>query len=458
MATKKNICIIGAGIGGLISGAILSGKGYKVKIFEKKNLSGGRALSMDMSSLNYKKYLDILKDFNMHVPFSEPPLEKIFKEKKLDGINLDLGYHVIGGGILDKISEILSIPIKDIEILESRLYEQKNDHFGYFVTNFEKIKMIPNILRVLLASEKTMKEMDKASITETIKKYAKGKTKIVLEVNSRLFTTVNNLDIISTGEVFRTQKDMRLKGVRYPKGGLSYIIKKLVKYIENHEGKIFLNKPVDRIIIENGEAIGVIANNKKYYCDKVIANVLVQNLFDIADKKHLPKEYVNSLKSSYGTGSLCAYYSLKDIKSDLIGKTFVFIERNVGIEGNDAVGMIDFMTASPKAGLSKNDHIVQSYLICNPKEAKNKKILKKLRKILDKNLERIIPNYKNDLKWCFYPAIWHLDGIAKTIDNKKADIKTPIKNLFLVGDCTKAPGIGINCAINSAKILCNEII
>ena len=26
-------------------------------------------------------------------------------------------------------------------------------------------------------------------------------------------------------------------------------------------------------------------------------------------------------------------------------------------------------------------------------------------------------------------------------------------NLYLVGDCVKAPGIGINCAINSANIL-----
>ena len=96
-------------------------------------------------------------------------------------------------------------------------------------------------------------------------------------------------------------------------------------------------------------------------------------------------------------------------------------------------------------------------IICTPEEAKDKKILEKLKKILDDNLEKIIPNYKANLNWAIYPAIWHLDGVAKSIQNKKPEIKSPIKNLYLIGDCVKAPGIGVNCAINSAKILADMI-
>jgi len=67
----------------------------------------------------------------------------------------------------------------------------------------------------------------------------------------------------------------------------------------------------------------------------------------------------------------------------------------------------------------------------------------------------MIPDFRLNLNWVIYPAIWHLDGVAKIIKNKKPDIKTPIDNLYLVGDCVDAPGIGINCAINSARILTN---
>ena len=97
-------------------------------------------------------------------------------------------------------------------------------------------------------------------------------------------------------------------------------------------------------------------------------------------------------------------------------------------------------------------------IICTPDEARNPSILNKLRVLLDKNLEVLIPNYKEQLKWAIYPVIWHLDGVAKTIEKDKPEISTPIKNLYLVGDCVKAPGIGFNCALNSALILCENYI
>ena len=128
------------------------------------------------------------------------------------------------------------------------------------------------------------------------------------------------------------------------------------------------------------------------------------------------------------------------------------------MEGNDVVGMIDFMTAVPEANLSPpGKYLVQAYIICNPKEAQDNKILVKLKNLLDKNLQQLIPDYKSKLNWAIYPAIWHLDGVAKTIYDDKPKIQTPIENLYLVGDCVKAPGIGVNCAINSAFILANTL-
>ena len=121
--------------------------------------------------------------------------------------------------------------------------------------------------------------------------------------------------------------------------------------------------------------------------------------------------------------------------------------------------MIDFMSSSEKSELSpKDEFLIQSYIICTPDEAKNPLVLRKLRKLLDLNLKRLIPDYESNIKWAIYPAIWHLDGVAKTIEKDKPEMKTPIKNLYLVGDCVKAPGIGFNCALNSARILCNEIL
>jgi len=151
--------------------------------------------------------------------------------------------------------------------------------------------------------------------------------------------------------------------------------------------------------------------------------------------------------------------SAVNIDKDLPGKNFVFIEKDTGLDGNDVVGMVDFMVSLPEAGLVPDGHnLIQAYVICTPEEIRNKKSLEKLKNILDKNLDNIIPGYDNKLRWAIYPAISHLDGVAKTIENEKPDVTTPIDNLYLVGDCVKAPGIGFNCALNSANVLSDIII
>ena len=461
MVEKKTVCIIGAGIGGLTAGAILTKQGHNVTIFEKESVIGGRALSIHPSKLTIDEYKRLLSQFNMEVYYSEPDLKTIFEKKLLEGYNLDLGYHAIGGGVLSNTNNILSQIGEHVEIIESNVGLIKENGYNFpFLSKIDKLKILPNISRLLFASDKTMQKLDSISMTETINKYGKGKMKLILEIFSRSITTMNNLDKISTGEMFRAQKNL-LKGskpVGYPKGGLISITKKLADYITKNEGKIFLKKPVDKIIINNNTAIGVLVENKELYFDIIISNIIIQNLFGIVDEDYFPKDYVKKIKSLNGTGSLCAYYSLKKINPNLIGKTFHFVERDTGLEGNDVVGMIDFMSTLAESKLSpKGEFLVQSYIICTPEEAKDKKILEKLRTLLDKNLKHLIPDYKTDLKWAIYSSIWHLDGVAKTIDNDKPKMESPINNLFLVGDCVKAPGICFNCALNSGRIL-SEIL
>ncbi|MCK5111975.1 MAG: NAD(P)/FAD-dependent oxidoreductase [Thermoplasmatales archaeon] len=458
---ESDICIIGAGIGGLTAGALLTKKGYKVIIFEKERLIGGRALSFDASSFTLENYKDLLSRFKMHVPFSEPDLETIFKENMLEGYKLDLGYHAIGGGVLSNLNSILSELDDHVEILESHVGLIKDDGFDFpFLSRTDKLKILPNIFRLLFSSEKTMKQLDSVSMTETIKKYGKGKMKLILEIFSRSITTVNNLDRISTGEMFRSQRNLYRgsKPVGYPKNGLSSIHQKLADFITQNGGKIHLEKPVKKILFDGKKATGVVVEDKEYSFKIIVSNVLIQDLFNIADEKYFPKEYVKNIKSLKGTGSLCAYYSLKKIDSNLLGKTFHFIERNIGVDGDDAVGMIDFMAALPESSLApSSDYLVQSYIICTPDEAKDKEMLNTLRELLDKNLEKLIPDFRSHLRWAIYPAVWHLDGVAKTIDNTKSDIKTPVESLYIIGDCVKAPGIGINCSLNSAKMLCDVL-
>ena len=454
---KKTVCIIGAGIAGLSAAALFAKKGYQVIVFEKSGVLGGRALSLDANSLTLKSYQNILSSYHSFLAFSDPDIKTIFEKKLLSGYTIDLGYHAIGGGVFSNLNQLLGDFDEHLDFLESYVgLIHQNSYDFPFLSKLDKVTILPNILRLLFASEKTLLKLDTVSITETIERYGKGNMKLILEVFSRSITTVNNLDRISTGEMFRAQRNLYRgsKPVGYPKGGMGVIHHKLSRIIEDYQGIIKLNTPVKKILFENGKAVGVQTEQKNYSSNLIVYAGLLQSLFEVADKKQFPNDYVNTINSLTGTGSLSGYYSLKTIPDDLIGKTFHFIERNVGVDGNDVVGMIDFMAADLTARISPKDaSLVQSYIICTPEEAKDKAVLHRLRQILDKHLGMLIPDFKEQLNWALYPSVYHLDGVAKTIDNAKPSIETPIENLFVIGDGVKAYGIGFNCALNSARLL-----
>ncbi len=458
---NNSVAIIGAGIAGLTAGALLLKKGYNVTIYEKQDVLGGRALSLNGSTLSYDEYKHILQAYSCYVTDSVPDIEHIFLDHLLNGYTIDLGYHAIGGGVLNNLNDVLKIFGEYIDTLESYVgFIRTDGHDFPFLSKKDKVKILPNILRLLFASEKTLKRLDTVSISETIDKYGRGKMKLILEVFSRSITTVNNLDRISTGEMFRAQRNLYKgsKPVGYPKKGLRAVHEKLADVIQRQGGIINLRTPVEKIMIENGIIKGLQINGEIKPYDMVVSSVLLQDLFKIANADQFPQDYAKMLRSLTGTGSLCGYYSLTHVPEELIGKTFHFLERDVGVDGNDAVGMIDFMSADPSSQLSpSNTFLVQSYIICTPDEAKNKEMIVSFRKMLDKNLDRLIPHYERFLNWALYPAVWHLDGVAKTIDNAKPSIETPVKGLYVIGDGVKAVGIGFNCALNSARLLAEKM-
>ena len=453
----NKIGIIGAGIAGLTAAALLSKKGYDVTVYESESILGGRALSLSGNNLTLESYNSILSHYHSFLAFSEPEPQVIIKKQLLEGYKIDLGYHAIGGGVFSNLNEVLKSFNKHVDFLESFVgFIDENGYRFPFLSRIDKLKIFPYILRLLFASEKTLKNLDNVSINKTIEKYGKGKMKLILEVFSRSITTVNNLDRISTGEMFRAQRNLYKgsKPVGYPKGGLESIHKTLADIIKSNGGTIQLNSTVKSIGIKKGKVNYMQVNDEKIAYDSIIYSGLLQSLFSLADQSYFPSTYVETINSLTGTGSLSAYYSLKLVPDRLIGKTFHFIDRNIGIDGSDAVGMIDFMAASPEADISpSHSKLVQAYIICTPEEAKQKEVLQKLKNSLDKNLERILPEYKKTLNWALYPSVWHLDGVAKTIDNPKPEIRTPIKNLYVIGDGVKAHGIGFNCALNSARKL-----
>lgn len=456
---QQNVCIIGAGFSGLAAGVLLSKKGYRITIFEREKILGGRALSLIPSSLGLSDYLDLLSRFKISVPFSVPDLETIFEKKMIDDYKLDSGFHLIGGGRKYVADGDFADIGSNLGFLGSRTGFVTDEGYRYhFFSKLDKIKLLPRVFQLFFYyRESQLKKLDLVPIAISLKQFKNDKLKHALELFSRGISTFNDLSMISTGETIRSLPKL-LRGTHslgYPIGGLKNISNAYADFIIGNQGTIIYGTTVEEIVVENNRAQGVVVDGLFKNFDIVISSMPVQNLFSIVDESCFSSKYVNQLKNLISSGGLCAYYSLKKISNpDLLGKTFMFLQENLDVQGGAAFGLIDFKTACPVTGLApKDNYLVQAYVICTPDEAKNITVVKKLRNVLDSWMRKLIVDFDEQLNWAIYPAAQRLEGVAKIITNEKPTVETPIDNLYLIGDCVKAPDFGVNCAVSSARIL-----
>ncbi len=411
----KKVGIIGAGLGGLTAGALLSQKGYDVNVFEKEKVVGGRSLTLEGDELTLEDYKKILHRFDIWMPHSEPSLEEIFERNLLEGYRLDLGFHLLG--FIDKspLTKILNDEGVTPPYSASRFGvispEKEVMHdFKEYLSIWDKLQLMPLLFRFALLRRSTISDMDKVPVEETLDKYCKDWIRDALETAARYISTVNDLEKISTAEILGVMKQWggNAKPTGYPKGGSIAVCKGLAEIIKKNGGKVHLEKKVDEISIKNGEAKGVMVGGEKKEQDIVISNLPVQDVFEIAPKKHFPEDYVEKLINLEGSGSVCAYYALEDLDESILKKPIAFRERDLGVEGKDAAGIIDLQTAKPEMDMSPNgEYLIQAYIICTPEEAKDKDKVKTLRKALDKNMELVLPNYKDAL---LFESVYSLNG------------------------------------------------
>ncbi|SFC12918.1 Phytoene dehydrogenase-related protein [Butyrivibrio sp. YAB3001] len=103
-----------------------------------------------------------------------------------------------------------------------------------------------------------------------------------------------------------------------PVGGASAIIKALADRIVELGGEILLNSPVEKIIMEDGQAKGVICKGKEYYSDYIITNCdMNTTLYNLVGEEYLNPRLVKKVREKFTESPSCFSVWLgldKDVK------------------------------------------------------------------------------------------------------------------------------------------------
>ena len=488
---KKKVIIIGSGIGGLGSAALLSKAGYEVTVVEKNENFGGRAnllkaegYTFDMGPSWYlmpdvfEHYFQLLEeDIKQHLDLVKlSPSYRVFfandKEMPVVDVHSDLEKDL---PLFEKLEPGVTPKIKEYLKKSEEQYQMAKETFMYrnlgFSLDFLKWKVIKKGIE--LNPFQTMQSyLNKWFKSERLKK--------ILEYTLVFLGS----DPAKTPAMYNIMNAIDFNmGVYYPKGGIYEIVKSLVKINEKYGTEFLKNSPVKKIIVENKKAKGILLENgKSMFADIIVSNAdlwftetkLLDRKFQTYPEAYWEKRIlspsafimylgldrkINSLthhnlrfgedwkqnfKELFDNPQLPedpSYYICKPTKTD----------EQLAPEGTD--NMFILVPIPPGLQLSEDD--MSSYRL-------------KILELIKKDLK--LPNFEDYINYekSYWSDDFHRDynaykgtalGLAHTLKqtvNRPLNYSKKVDNLYYVGAGT-SPGIGMPICLISAELLYKRI-
>jgi phytoene desaturase len=282
---KKEVIIIGAGLGGLSAAIRLAAKGFSVTILEKNANVGGKVNIIESngykfdtgaSLLTMKHVLTELFEFadrKIEDYLEIVPLEPICRYFWSDGTKFDASTN------LEKTENEIS-KLDSVEGFRKFLNDSKRKYEVSEKTFLShSLNDLPKLLRPKYFSDLLAISSTKTLDTH-IKKYFKSPK---LQQLFNRYATYNGSSPFQTPATFALIPFVEFGlGAWYVLGGMYQIPKALEKLAKELGVKIYTESEVDKIVIENGRAIGV-----KVADDILKADFIVTNADAVMTYKHL---------------------------------------------------------------------------------------------------------------------------------------------------------------------------
>lgn len=333
---NKNAIVIGSGVGGLSISARLLSKGFRVKIFEKNSIIGGKTnllnhnhFKFDLTAsllMFYKDYIELFDycDKNYKNYFSLIPLNPLYKvffnDQSVYKFSSDLS------SLSLTLSEITDNNIKQISGYYNFLsysYEKYNLSDKYFLNkSFLKLINFFNPITICRGLElnsfpSAYKCCRKYICNEKLLNYLMFQTMYIGVSPYKSSNIYNSIPAVS-----------QLEGLYHIEGGMYSYIKALHKLILDQNGTINLSSPVDEIIFDNNKAIGVIVNNEKIYCDLVVCSSDYSYSINYLIKDKKIQKFIKPIEDMEYSCSAFILYLALDKKYPSLEINNIYINKN----------------------------------------------------------------------------------------------------------------------------------
>ena len=485
----KKVIIIGSGIAGLASAIRLSNYGYSVIVFESNTDVGGK-----ISEINKNGYRFDTGPSLFTMPELMDELVKIgYKNanKKFDYKEIDItcSYFFDDGVVLNAYSDNKRFidEVSNKLNVDSKIIRKYLNYVAFLFKSTNKIFIKKSLHKLsTYLSIETLFSFFKIPFLSIFKSMNKTNTQKLknpklIKIFNR-YATYNGSNPFLAPGILNVISHLELnEGVFLPNKGMRSIVNCLYEIcIKN--GVVFkLGSKVDKIDLMDNIVKGIYSKKEYYSADIIISNIDIHYVYNNLLNK--PNYLNNHTKNNRSTSAIIFYWGIKKTFEKLSLHNILFakdyenefneIKNSKNIQSDPTIYINitskHIVTDAPKnsenwfvmINVSHNKGQNWDLLVQNARQ----KIIKKINRFLNTDIEKFIEyeEYMDptsiELKTGSFQG--SLYGTSSN-DRMSAFLRHPnftnkIKNLYFCGG-TVHPGGGIPLALNSSKIVTNEII
>jgi len=424
---KFPIVVIGAGLGGLVSAAYLSGYGFDVTLIEQHSIPGGYATSFDREDFTF--------DVSLHATVAEHGIPQMILNDLGIWDKLKVAYTPELRRIVTPKFDV-TLPAKNPEEVKkelSKVFPHEKQGIYNFYTQMEQV--ISELWSGKRFKNSMMGKLEKLSLEQWMSLHVNDPdVKYCLAIFSGYYglspSKINALFYaIATGEYL-------VHGGQYYKARSQDLSDTLADCIEKNNGSIHYNTEAAHILFDQNNRIEAVMDStgKKHPAKAVIANCSVPVLMNkMVPKKLVPPEFKQQIqKRNTSLSSVVVWLGLNK-RIDHIKDYEIDLVQNTNTEEDQFFSKKDLADAN--IGITLYDNLFEGYsvpgkttlsIMCLSDFAPWKKFEKEYfndqKNTYNKEKERIAQRFIQRVEHALIP------NLSKHIE--VMEIGTPLTNIF----------------------------
>ena len=307
---KTSVNILGSGFSSLAASCYLAQAGFEVTIFEKNTTIGGRARQLKKEGFTFDigptwywmpdVFERFFSDFNKK-PSDYYTLEKLSPAYSVYFAENDFIT------IEDTIEKIAKVFEKEEPGSSKKLYKFIDEAKSNYNIAIKDLVYNPGVSPLELITPSTFKKINQffSTIKKDVRKAFKNERLVQILEFPVLFLGAKPSDTPSFYS-FMNYADFGL-GTFHPKKGMYQVILALEKLAKSLGVKIKTESPVDKIIVENGKAVGIISNGEKHFSDVTVSGADYHHTETLLDKNFRQYSEAYWEKKTFAPSSLLFY-------------------------------------------------------------------------------------------------------------------------------------------------------